>query len=343
MENQNGESTGNATSRSNPFGTTLETQRSDAGTGITKQGTLSTQASPGLSTQGTRHTHTSNSKHRPTRTCQQRVTYRYKKISLGIALDQSMTLADYEDSTIKNASNNMKAPISEGGEYEIKSILHHIGDQVSTGHYTTEAVRSNVYNNQVWVNFNDHQCTPIQFPNISKNASAYILLYVLSNNMAKAQMGRDNITPPNKYNPLAPTVATNTDISIGSCMEKHCLIPTVTFLEYFSKSNYQNKNGSGLHRYQVDYKQAEGRLFCADCADDPVGMKRRLANVVFRSDEYHDFLRKRTSWFERDFIDSYGILMQHDIHCSITWFFPNPELTPIRDKQRLAMPCFVKG
>jgi hypothetical protein len=161
---------------------------------------------------------------------------------------------------------------------------------------------------------------------------------VLSDNIAKAQMGGDNITPPNKYNPLAPTVATtinlkdpdtlrsnistsirekykemvptiissntcttmtnNTDISIGSCKAKHCLIPTVTFLEHFSKSNYQEKNGSGLHRYQVDYKQAEGRLFCADCADDPVGMKRRLANVVFRSDEYHDFLRKRTSWFE---------------------------------------------
>jgi uncharacterized UBP type Zn finger protein len=60
-----------------------------------------------------------------------------------------MTLADYEESTIQDASNNMNAPISEGGEYEIKSILHHIGDQVSTGHYTMEAVRSNVNNDQV--------------------------------------------------------------------------------------------------------------------------------------------------------------------------------------------------
>ena len=142
---------------------------------------------------------------------------------------------------------------------------------------------------------------------------------MLSDNIIKEQTGGDDDTPPDQYNHLAPTVATtvnikdqatttmenNNDISIASCKAKHCLIPKVTFLQHFSKSNYREKNGGGLHRYKVEYKQAEGRLFCADCADDTVGMKRRLANVVFRSDEYQDYLRQRMSWFERDFIDSY--------------------------------------
>jgi hypothetical protein len=178
------------------------------------------------------------------------------------------------------------------------------------------------------------------------------------NSITQEKSSEDKTILPDHYNSLGPTVTTPTylkkhdngrispnkdnDISISSCKSKHCLIPTLTFLQHFSKSNYQKKNGSGLHRYRVNYKQAEGRLFCVDCANDPVGMNRRLANVVFHSDEYHNFMRQKTSWFERDFIDSYGILTQHEIHCSITWFFPNPELKPIRQIHQCTLPCFVK-
>jgi Ulp1 protease family, C-terminal catalytic domain len=78
--------------------------------------------------------------------------------------------------------------------------------------------------------------------------------------------------------------------------------------------------GEGCHKSSSRHREISPSLHCVDCADTKDGWRSVILTV--RTQPYHDYLLKSEVWFETDFINTFGILIQHDNHCCRTWFYP---------------------
>jgi Ulp1 protease family, C-terminal catalytic domain len=115
------------------------------------------------------------------------------------------------------------------------------------------------------------------------------------------------------------------------------------------------KIGTGVYRNDLVYQEVSAIIVCPLCSDTMEGSVRiRSSNVMFRGKEYYDYLYKESVWFETDWMNSFGCLVQHRFHCTRTWFYPfagscdrdNKEepLTPIelgRVAGERVLPAFV--
>lgn len=72
-----------------------------------------------------------------------------------------------------------------GQDYSLKSLVHHIGNHASSGHYTADAIRSkkNEPNTFEWVSFDDSGCEIKSREDIFTSSwnqqTVYMLLYTM--------------------------------------------------------------------------------------------------------------------------------------------------------------------
>jgi hypothetical protein len=65
-------------------------------------------------------------------------------------------------------------------------------------------------------------------------------------------------------------------------------------------------------------RKVQGILHCEVCRSESFSPL-----LSIRSEEYTKLLEEESnSWFESDMMNSYCTLMQHDVHCTRTWFYP---------------------
>ncbi|KAG7370839.1 ubiquitin carboxyl-terminal hydrolase [Nitzschia inconspicua] len=100
----------------------------------------------------------------------------FRKKKTAVELNTKVSLDAFLDSTIK-ATNSGHA--SSCSEYSIQSLVHHIGNTASSGHYTADALR----NNNTWVSFDDGLTLETSLESIvtspNKQRSVYMIMYSL--------------------------------------------------------------------------------------------------------------------------------------------------------------------
>ena len=124
-----------------------------------------------------------------------------------------------------------------------------------------------------------------------------------------------------------------------------CCFSAKTAMEHFCLP------GNGAHRDCIDFEEIIANLCCFNCADTEDGIFRSQPCAI-HTKAYNDCIRKPNTWFETDFINTYGCFIQHEYHCSRTWFYPwsgdtgdktNPQLAvePHRIAGKRVLPHFV--
>jgi hypothetical protein len=106
-------------------------------------------------------------------------------------------------------------------------------------------------------------------------------------------------------------------ISVKQAITKRCYAP-VDFV--FA---HNPKKCTGVYHKFLDYKEVMANLVCHNCSDTTLGgVGICSSNVMIRGKQYYDYLLEESVWFETDWINSFGCLVQHRFHCTHTWFYP---------------------
>jgi ubiquitin C-terminal hydrolase len=94
-----------------------------------------------------------------------------------VALTQNLSLDEFLDDTTKSATESGQGDTNSS--YSIMSIVHHIGNTASSGHYTADALRGE----NSWVSFDDgvtRELSPQDvFMSSNKQRTAYMIMYSL--------------------------------------------------------------------------------------------------------------------------------------------------------------------
>jgi ubiquitin C-terminal hydrolase len=104
-------------------------------------------------------------------------TFRFEKNETPVEFSDRLSLESHEV---------VDADSEEYQHYELKSLVHHVGRRVSSGHYETDAIRCFTDGGETiekWVEYDDSSIRMTNFDaiqgSISKQKSVYMLLYTL--------------------------------------------------------------------------------------------------------------------------------------------------------------------
>ena len=108
------------------------------------------------------------------------VEYIFKKNKAPVSIPRSLPIDHFLAQGVVEESN-----------YNLQSVVHHIGRQASSGHYTAASIRNAMdptgEKAQVWVNFDDSNSGRSTFQSVTqgkKASTAYLLLYELNGEVA---------------------------------------------------------------------------------------------------------------------------------------------------------------
>jgi hypothetical protein len=104
-------------------------------------------------------------------------------------------------------------------------------------------------------------------------------------------------------------------VALQECTTKSCLVPL-----QFALKHWPNQHITGLHRNNISYKEVDGHIVCRFCADTAT-CDIRFDKILLRSIEYHNYLKQTKAWFESDWINTFGCLVQHENHSTSTWYY----------------------